>query len=163
MIYFLILILVLVLAFLLFWVVNAAMFSPNAPVVTTPKGMLPPIYEALEIRDGQTVYDLGCGDGRLLAFCAARYPNAKFIGIDSNFLVCWLARFNSRNLNNVTIIRQNFFDSDLRDGDRIYAYLFPKVMANLLSKFEKELKPNSKLVSCGFYFTHKEAESILDV
>ena len=61
------------------------------------------------------------------------------------------------------IIRQNFFDRDLGDADRMYAYLFPKVIADLLPKFEKELKKDSKLVSCGFYFIRKNPEAILDL
>ena len=87
MFYFLIFILALVLAFFLFWAINTALFSPNAPVVTTPKDMLAKICEALDIKHDQIVYDLGCGDGRLIAYCASRYPQAKFVGIDSNLLM----------------------------------------------------------------------------
>lgn len=55
-----------------------------------------------------------------------------------------------------------FFKVDLKSADRIYTYLFPKATnLFLLPKLRKELKPDSKVVSCDFVFSEKEAVSIL--
>jgi tRNA G46 methylase TrmB len=146
------------LAFLLFYLANILLLSPNAPFIPITQKILPRICELLELKSGNTVYDLGCGDGRFLIFAAQKYPETGFVGIESNFIAFWLASFNSRNLTNV-----NFFKCDLSPADAIYAYLFPKVMNPLLDKLQKELRPGSKMVSCDFYFENKKPESILNL
>ena len=54
----------------------------KAPFVPTRKKILPAIEKALKIAGQSVVYDVGCGDGRVLAFCASLHPGAKFIGIE---------------------------------------------------------------------------------
>lgn len=148
---------------LVFWLANATVLSPDAPLVTVSKKILPEICNALELQPGMTVYDLGCGEGSLLAYAASAYPQTKFIGIDSNFVAFFLAKFNTRKLSNVQIIRGNFFDRNLSSADRVYTYLFPKVMPKLISKLDQELKPGSKLVSCSFYAQSRPPGSILEL
>ncbi len=163
MVYILLFVLVLVLISFIFWLANATVLSPDAPLVAVSKEILPRICDTLELQPGLTVYDLGCGDGRFLTYAAKAYPQTKFIGIDSNFMAFFLAKLNTRKLNNVEVIRGNFFDRNFSSADRIYAYLFPKVMPKLIAKLEQELKPGSKLVSCNFYDLNKQPESILDL
>lgn len=163
MIYILFVILISVVTFFIFWLINVIFLSPDAPFVEISKRFLPDICDALELHPGMMVYELGCGDGRLLAYAASQHPKTKFIGIDSNFVAFFLAKYNTRKLNNVEILRGNFFNRNFSTADRIYTYLFPKVMPKLISKLEQELKPGSKLVSCSFYAINRRPESILSL
>lgn len=59
-----------------------------------PKEILPTIIKALAIKKGSLVYDLGCGDGRVLVAAAKVQPQAQYLGIEKSFLPYFLARFN---------------------------------------------------------------------
>src|SRR5882757_205857 len=59
----------------------------DVPYVPTPHELLPIIADALDIQPRDVVYDLGCGDGRLLFYCARRFPNARFVGVERNPLL----------------------------------------------------------------------------
>lgn len=61
----LLLLLMAVMMTLLFW----SAFTTRAPFVPAPREILPAIVQALELKKGDVVYDLGCGDGRVLEAC----------------------------------------------------------------------------------------------
>jgi hypothetical protein len=124
-------------------------FAPyvNAPYVPTDYELLPTIETALDIRPGDIVYDLGCGDGRLLLYCAEKHPDARFIGIEHDWYLVWFMRmrilFERRK--NITIRRGNIFTTNFSDATRIYTYLLPGAMAQLEPKLM-----NVRLISRAF-------------
>lgn len=120
------------------------------PYVPTPMRVARMMVEAAEIRDGQTVIDLGCGDGRLLGL-ALEDHDIQAIGYEVNWMARWLATMRFfRRAKKPRILAQNFFSADLRQADVVFCYLFPKTMEQLREKFENELRPGTTLISYSF-------------
>lgn len=151
--------------FLIFWL--AAVYSfvsvNQAPFISVPKKILSRITATLDLNAGDVVYDLGCGDARVLIAAAREQPRAKFFGLEKNFYPYILAWFNSRTSNNIKIIKKNFFSHNFSDADKIFVYLLPEVMDKLLLKLEQELKAGSQVISCDFEFKSKKPLTVVDL
>src|SRR5882672_3890423 len=65
----------------------------DAPFLRTRKEILEQIFQALQLKDGSILYDLGCGDGRVLGYCASKDKGIHGVGVEKNFLPYFLARF----------------------------------------------------------------------
>jgi len=117
---------------------------------TTHGSKIDRILDALPIKAGHSVIDLGCGDGRFLAAAARRY-GARGVGYEINLSAYVLARIRQLLLNGRIIIkRQNFWNASLGEADLIFCYLFPDILEKLAAKAKKELKAGALLVSCNF-------------
>jgi len=90
-------------------------------------------------------YDMGCGDGRVLMRAAPFCKKA--IGIEIDPLRYILARFNTRKIRNIHVLRGNFFSNNLKDADVVFIYLQKWSNRRLKDKFLKEMKPGSVIVS----------------
>lgn len=107
------------------------------------------MLEAARVGPGDTVYDLGAGDGRLLIMAARRY-GAKCVGVEIDPLRFCVARLSVRLFgvqNRVRIVRANIRDVDLSPADVVLMYLSLELNYELRSKFSKELKDDSRVVS----------------
>jgi len=132
----------------------------TVPFIGVPILVLKDIEKELELKDGGVVYDLGCGDGRVLFYLAKNNPKYKYIGIENSLFPFILVRFLSwwnkkMNKIEVEIIRKDIFDVNLSNATHIFTYLYPNIMDDLLSKFDRELKRGTRLVSASFHFTNK--------
>ena len=99
-----------------------------------------------EIKAGQIVYDLGCGDGRLV-MAAAKF-DAKAVGLEISvipFLFACLRKLFSRSKAQIKF--RDFWMVDLSDADVVYFFLIPRVYPELKQKLEKELKPGTKVIA----------------
>lgn len=157
--WFLVVILLVVLVLFFVWMFSS--MTAKVPFIPVPNSILTDIENALDIKEGSVVYDLGCGDARVLSYLAKRNKNATFIGIEESMFPLLLARFANFNnkrkgVSNVEILRKNFFQHNLEGATRVFTYLYPKVMDDLLNKFENELPVGSKVVSISFQFTLKK-------
>lgn len=164
----LVLVLILLAALILFsiWMVGA--FRAKVPFIPVPNSILPDIAKALGIKKDSTVYDLGCGDARILFYLSTQVPEAQYIGIENSSFPVLLARFRAWWHRRVTktqieILDQDFFTRDLSDATHIFTYLYPNVMDDLLPKLDRELKPGTRLVSATFKFTGKQPVSSIDL
>ncbi|MFA6355189.1 MAG: class I SAM-dependent methyltransferase [Candidatus Paceibacterota bacterium] len=140
----------------------------KVPFIGIPIGVLKNIEKELNLRDGSVVYDLGCGDGRVLFYLAKNNPKYKYIGIESSLFPYLLAKslswwFKKVNKINVEIIKKDFFKEDLSNATHIFTYLYPNVMDDLLPKLDKELKRGTVLVSASFHFTTKREIREIDL
>jgi len=151
------------LTFLIFGVTYSLwrlLFKKNhAPFIPIPKQSIPHLLEHINIADNDVVYDLGCGDARILRSLAKKYPKAKFVGIEKAIFPFLLAKMSTVRMKNVLIKRKNFFKYPISDATIIITYLFPSVMDTLLPKLKNELH-NAKLFSFDFPFSEKEHETI---
>lgn len=133
----------------------------QVPFVPVPSATLSEIEKALDIKEGSVVYDLGCGDGRVLFALAKHHKDAYFIGIENGALPVLLAKVRvwmrgNKNKAKVEILDKDFFTQDLSKATHIFTYLYPQVMDNLLTKLENEVKSGTRLVSATFFFTLKK-------
>ena len=135
-----------------------------APYIPLPKEVLPKIINALEIKDNSVVYDLGCGDGRVLKACYNSNPKAVCIGIEKGIVPFCLAKLRLKKFQkSVKIIYQDFFKRKFSDATHVFTYLFPKPMNLLWPKFQRELKSGARLVSCDFPIDQKQPIKIVDL
>ena len=124
-------------------------FLGGVPFVTTPVTVMTEMMELADIRRGETVYDLGCGDGRLLIEANHEY-GAKAIGIELSPFFYRLAKIKTLSCgNDVKVIRGNVFEFDFSDADVVFCYLMPKPMKKLESRF-RNLKQGCRIISYRF-------------
>jgi SAM-dependent methyltransferase len=123
-----------------------------APYVTSPQPIVDRMLELANIRPGELVYDLGCGDGRILITAAQRYQ-ARGIGIEiSPRLVQMTTMLVKRfGLAEQIQIRQgNILEVDFHDADVVTLYLETNSNEMLRPVMEKQLRPGTRVVSHDF-------------
>lgn len=103
------------------------------------------------LQPGDTVYDLGAGDGRVV-IAAAKQFGARAVGVEVDPLKTWLCRLRiglAGLQDRVRIDQANFFNVDLRGADVVTFYLSQAAADKLQAKFAEELKPGARIVSHG--------------
>jgi len=106
-------------------------------------------FELTSLSSSDVVYDLGSGDGRLL-FAALEKGAGRCVGIDIDPKKVKEANESAREKgldSKVTFIEGDFLDQDLSEATVILCYLFPEALRALRPKFERELKPGTRIVS----------------
>ena len=123
------------------------LFSPFVPSeMDDVRRML----ELVELRDGDVVYDLGSGDGRIVLEAARlnKTIRARGIEIDEKLVIKSQAAAKESGLNDrVEFLHQNAFDADLREATVIAMWLFPELMRMLRPKILAEAKPGTRVVT----------------
>jgi SAM-dependent methyltransferase len=128
--------------------VATAPASEFVEYVPTPPRVVAKMIQAANVREHDVVYDLGCGDGRLLIE-AARNHGARCVGCDLDPARVAEARANVVDAGVealVTIEHADLFEMDLRPASVVFVYLLPTVLARLLPQFAR-LAPGSRIVS----------------
>jgi SAM-dependent methyltransferase len=125
---------------------------PDVPFVTTPPEAVAAMVEMAGVRDGDVVYDLGCGDGRLVIAAAGRAAGVRGVGIDIDPARVDEARAAVRAAglaDRVDIRRADLFDADLRPATVVLMFLMPSVNERLIPQFDR-MRPGTRIVSHQF-------------
>jgi tRNA A58 N-methylase Trm61 len=104
------------------------------------------------LKPGQTLYDLGAGDGRLVIM-AAQETGAHMVGVEMREDLVERARSEIKKLNledRVQMVHEDFFSVDLKDADAVTLYLTTSGNERLRPKLEQELKKGAKVISHDF-------------
>ena len=123
--------------------------TQGALYVSTSKTRIAAFIEAVPMKNGQMLVDLGCGDGRVLRRASKVY-NVRCVGYEINLLAYIKAQVLSVGLKQVEIRRKNFWLQNLSMADVVFFYLYPDVMQKLSKKLKAELKPGAVVVSGNF-------------
>ena len=134
--------------------------TQGALFVSTSKARIRACIKAIPMEPGQTLVDLGCGDGRVLRQALKHY-RVRAIGYEVNWLAYLKARLLSLGSKNLEIKRQDFWSADLAEADVVFCYLYPDVMKKLAAKLSTNLKPGAVIVSCNFTLPGFEPRRIL--
>jgi hypothetical protein len=132
------------------WSVRAG-HLPDIGFVPMPHGMVRPLLETAGLKPGEMVYDLGCGDGRIV-IAAARHFGAQGIGFDLNIDLVQVARANAAAAgvrHHAQFRRADIFTVDLSPADVVTLYLLRELNLRLVPQF-KTLKPGARVVSYEF-------------
>jgi precorrin-6B methylase 2 len=124
---------------------------PDVVYVPTPQEVVDKMLELAEVKKGDVVYDLGCGDGRIVVTAAKKY-GAKAVGydIDPERVKESLANVKKEDVGELVTIKQaDIFTLDLSDANVITLYLLPTLNVKLIPQLEK-LKSGSRIVSHAF-------------
>ena len=123
-----------------------------APYLPSPQVVVERMLEAARIKPGETVYDLGSGDGRIVITAAQKFK-ANSVGIEISDVLCksTLKKVNALGLaSQVKIINGNALKVDLSQADVVTLYLLTTSNARLKPNLEKYLKPTARVVSLNF-------------
>jgi SAM-dependent methyltransferase len=121
--------------------------TPDVVYVGTPYDVVSRMLKLAGVKKSDVVYDLGCGDGRMVVLAAAKW-GCRGIGYDIDPQRIAEANENVRKNRVgqlVKIVQEDLFKIDLSEADVLSLYLLPEINEKLLPQFEK-LKPGSRLV-----------------
>ena len=128
--------------------------DPNiiAPDFPSPQEVIERMLQLAHVQPGETVYDLGSGEGRIV-ITAARQFKAKAVGVELSPELCKVANARVKALglqSRVKIIHANMLNVDLRPADVVTIYLLTSANELLKPNLERELRPGARVVSHDF-------------
>jgi len=123
-----------------------------APEYPTPETVVDRMLTLAQVQPGETVYDLGCGDGRIVITAAQKFKaHAVGIEIRRDIYEQTLAKVASLGLSDqVKIVRGNALRYDLSPADVVTLYLLTSSNERLKPVLTKYLKPSARVVSHDF-------------
>ncbi len=130
----------------------------------TPRGVVETMLDLAKVDKGDVVYDLGCGDGRIVVAAAKRGASGVGIEIDPR-LVEW-AQANvlaERVEDRVQIRTQDLFQTDLSPASVIALYILPAMNERLRPILFRDLKVGSRVVANGFEVPGWKPDRVVDV
>ncbi|MEM3031786.1 MAG: class I SAM-dependent methyltransferase [Nitrososphaerota archaeon] len=118
------------------------------PFVPSPMDVVERMLSLADVDEGENVYDLGCGDGRVL-LTAARKFRASAVGCEVRPALVTHVRNSVRALrldDRIALVKRDMFTIPLHDADVVTLYLTRDVLGRLRPKLENELKPTARVV-----------------
>jgi len=131
------------------------------PYVPSKKRVVERMIRAAGLKPDETVYDLGCGDGRLLIE-SEKKVRVKTVGFEIAPLMYLLAK--ARMIlagSRAQIFFRNLFTVDLKPANVIFCYLLPNVMPRLSEKINKECRRGTRIISNTFHIPGLKLKKIL--
>lgn len=136
----------------------------NAPYIQSKDPVVAKMVEVSGLTERDLVYDLGCGDGRIV-ITAALQSGCRGVGFDIDPLRVEEARQHAQQAgveDRVTIEQRNIFEVDLRPAQVVMMYLLPWMMQDLRPQFV-QMEPGSRIISHDFPIDGVEPDAIHDV
>ena len=121
----------------------------DTPYVPTPQAVVDRMLAVAQVSSGDTVIDLGSGDGRIMITAAQRH-GARGFGVEIDPRLVQRSNEAARRLgvsDRVKFLRQDLFNTDFHEANVLTLYLLPDVNIALRPKILAELKPGTRVVS----------------
>jgi SAM-dependent methyltransferase len=138
--------------------------EPDVVFVPTPYDVVDKMLELAQVQKDDLVYDLGCGDGRIVVAAAKKY-GCKAVGfdIDPERVQESLDNVASSNVGHLVRIEQkDIFTLDLSKASVITLYLLPELNVKLIPQLQK-LKPGSRIVSHDFRMRGVKPDKVIEL
>lgn len=138
--------------------------EPDVVFVPTPQEVVDKMLEVAKVSKKDLVYDLGCGDGRIVVTAAKKY-GCKAVGFDIDPRRVAESRENVKKNNVEDLVRieqKDIFTLDLSKANVVTLYLLPSLNVKLIPQLEK-LKPGSRIVSHNFDMAGVEPDAVYEV
>lgn len=126
--------------------------EPPPPFITTPTDVVERMLRLAGTAAGDTVVDLGSGDGRIVIAAAQKF-GARGLGIELDGKLVQLSRENARRANvadRVSFVEGNVLTEDISKASVVTVYLLPSLLGRLQQRFIYELQPGTRVVSHAF-------------
>jgi SAM-dependent methyltransferase len=126
--------------------------TPEVPYVPTPEEVVVEMLKMAGVTRNDIVYDLGCGDGRIV-ITAAKIFGARGVGVDIDPNLIQQSNENARKAgvtDRVKFIEQDLFKTDIREATVVTLYLLPELNLQLRPKLFRDLRPGSRIVAHEF-------------
>lgn len=130
----------------------AAARQPDVIYVPTPQELVEDMLRLADVKQGDVLYDLGSGDGRIPVTAAKKY-GVRAVGIDIDPERIREAHANAKKhgvARLVTFRRQDLFKADFREATVVTLYLLPELNLRLRPQLLKQLRPGTRVVSHQF-------------
>lgn len=148
---FIILVLILIFGFVVFF---------GAPYLPTMRKQTEDALDLLNLKEGETLLELGSGDGRFMLAAAKR--GITCVGYELNpLLVIWSKILCWRYRDRVTVKMANYWSVQWPAADGIYVFLLQKYMSKLDKKVIQYVKKNGECRLVSFAFTIPDKKPIL--
>lgn len=135
--------------------------EPDVIYVPTKEPVLNAMLDLANVTSSDVVYDLGCGDGRIV-ITAAKNFGAKGVGIDIDPQRIKEARENARAAevtDKVEFIQGDLFEADFSEASVVTLYLLSRLNLRLKPLLLEQLKPGTRIVSHAFSMGDWEPDS----
>jgi len=126
--------------------------KPDVAFVPTTDEAVEAMLKLADVKSSDVVYDLGCGDGRIV-IAAARQREARGGGIDIDPARVSESRINARKAGVEKLVRfeeNDIFEADIHQATVVTLFLLPELNLKLLPKLLRDLKPGTRIVSNSF-------------
>jgi SAM-dependent methyltransferase len=126
---------------------------PDVPYVPTPHEVVREMLRVAQVGKDDVVYDLGCGDGRIVIAAVKEFGAKRGVGVDIDPERIRESNENARKAgvtDRVKFLQQDLFETDIRDATVVTLYLLPSINLRLRPKLFRELRPGSRVVSHDF-------------
>jgi SAM-dependent methyltransferase len=126
--------------------------TPDVIFVPTPNDVVNRMLEMARVTAKDVVYDLGCGDGRIVITAAQKY-GARGVGIDIDPQRIREAQDNARRgkvSDRVRFIEGDLFEADISEATVVTLYLLTELNLKLRPKLMADLRPGTRVVSHAF-------------
>ena len=137
---------------------------PDSVYVGTPYDIISRMLKLAQVKETDLVYDLGCGDGRMIVLAAQKY-GCRGAGFDIDPERVAASRDNVRRNRAGRLVRieqADLFELDFSAADVLSLYLLPTINQALLPKFER-LKPGTRLVFHNYGLEGIEPDQRIDI
>ena len=135
----------------LFLLFAASALAGERLTVPTPQEAVERMVELAGLQPGDKVYDLGCGDGRIVVTAAQR-RGVQAVGVDIDPAQVAKSRANAEQAgvgDLVRIVEGDIYKTDFYDADAVFLYLQPDLLNGLIPQLRR-MKPGSRIVTFDF-------------
>jgi SAM-dependent methyltransferase len=126
--------------------------TPDVAYVPTTNVAVEAMLKLADVTSSDTVFDLGCGDGRIV-IAAAKLRGARGVGIDIDPVRVRESRANAKKAGVAKRVRfeeNDVFEADIHEATVVTLFLLPELNVKLLPKLLRDLKPGTRIVSNTF-------------
>jgi SAM-dependent methyltransferase len=123
--------------------------APDVPYDPSPEHVVNEIVRLARLRPGDVVYDLGCGDGRIV-IRAVQEPGVRGVCVDIDPKRIAESRENARRAgvsDRLEFLTEDLFQTDIRRATVVTLFLWPKINLRLRPKLLSELEPGTRVIS----------------
>jgi SAM-dependent methyltransferase len=145
--------------FIIIAILVTMLLASAAPWLPTRRKDMARVLALAKIKPAEVLYDLGCGDGRLITEAAR--AGAVATGFDISVMSYFMALVRIvLERSNARVVFKNFFRQDLSKADIVYLFLTPPAMPAVKNKFDRELKKGTRIISYAFSIPGLAPETI---
>jgi hypothetical protein len=140
--------------------------KPDVIFVPTPPEVVAKMLEMAAVGKQDVVYDLGCGDGRIVITAVQKFGAKKGIGIDIDPQRIQESNANAKKAgvnDRVKFLRQDLFKTDISEASVVTLYLLPSLNVRLRPYLFRMLRPGDRIVSHSFDMAEWKPDETADI
>jgi precorrin-6B methylase 2 len=138
--------------------------KPDVHYVPTPPDVVAEMLKTANVGKDDIVYDMGCGDGRIVIAAVEKFGAKKGVGIDIDAARIKECHENARKANvadRVTFLEQDLYETDFSEATVLTLYLLPQLNVRLRPAIFRQLRPGDRIVSHAFDMAEWQADKTI--